>query len=135
MTREIILYIRSNDETRDNSLIAALDANTYEVVSTDSSTEAVALLYIMHSVAAVVLDQQAMEQASFDIMRSLRTICPDVPIIVLCHDQIDGLSSTVDHYVTAGQPLEKLTWELRGFLEAKTKGCGRRASKSVPQPA
>ena len=40
-------------------------------MSTNSPTEGVALLYIMHSVAAVVLDNRAREQASFDVARSL----------------------------------------------------------------
>src|ERR1700756_4663301 len=64
-----------------------------EVVSADSPTKGVALLYIMHSVAAVVLDNRAKEQASFDLSQSLRQIRPDVPIMLLCSDQIDNTPS------------------------------------------
>ncbi len=54
-----------------HSVLAALKEIGCEVVSTNSPTEGVALLYIMHSVAAVVLDNRAREQASFDVARSL----------------------------------------------------------------
>ena len=40
-------------------------------MSTNSSTEGVVRLYVMHLVAAVVLDNRAREQASFDVARSL----------------------------------------------------------------
>jgi len=63
----------------------------------------------MHSAAAVVLDQQSMEHSSFDLAHGLRTIRPDVPIILLCADRIDRLPPEVDYCVNAGQPLENVT--------------------------
>jgi len=44
-----------------------LSMDGYDIVSTNNSTQAIALLYIMHSVAAVVLDRWAREQTSFDV--------------------------------------------------------------------
>ena len=54
-----------------HSVLAAPKETGGEVVSTNSPTEGVARLYIMHLVAAVVLDNRAREQASFDVARSL----------------------------------------------------------------
>jgi DNA-binding NtrC family response regulator len=84
-----ILYI-SNQASDSNSLLAALEETGYEVVRTDSPTQAVAILYIMHAVAAVVLDDRVREQASFDVEQSLRQVRPDVPVMQLCDDQVDS---------------------------------------------
>jgi DNA-binding NtrC family response regulator len=83
MERGTILYI-SDQPTSSNSVSAALKTAGYEVVSTNSPTQAIALLFLMRSVAAVVLNQWAREQSSFDVARRLRAIRPDVPIILLC---------------------------------------------------
>jgi DNA-binding NtrC family response regulator len=82
-----ILYI-SDDANSSNSAVAALEKKGYEVVTTNSSTEGIALLYVMHSVAAVVLDTGARQHADFDLAQSLEQIRPHVPVIVLCGDQI-----------------------------------------------
>jgi hypothetical protein len=121
MERETILYI-SDLTTSSNSTLAALKANDYDVVSTNSSTQALALLFVMHSVVGVVLNQWAREQASFHVARSLRAIRPDVPILLLCHDQIDRLPSCVDACVSTGQPLEKLASVVRRLFAASQPG-------------
>jgi hypothetical protein len=58
MNHNIILHI-SDRANSCNSALAALKEAGYEIVSTNSPSEGVALLYIMHSVAAVVLDNPA----------------------------------------------------------------------------
>jgi hypothetical protein len=83
MTDETILYI--SDETANNdSVLAALKATGYEVVNTNSSTQAIALLFFQHSIAGVVLNHRARERARFDIARSLRAIRSDIPIVLPC---------------------------------------------------
>jgi DNA-binding NtrC family response regulator len=118
MARETILYI-SDRETFTDLIFAALQATGYEVVCTQSSTEAMAMEYIMHSVVAVVLHHQTGEQSSLDAAKSLRAFCPNVPIILLCHDELDRLPSYVDACVCTGQPLAKVTSEVRSLLSAK----------------
>ena len=86
-----------------------------EVVSANSPTEGVALLYIMHSVAAVVLDSRVKEQASFDLSQSLRQIRPDVPIMLLCSDQIDNAPSWTDKCLST----DKLSSALKHLLNAE----------------
>lgn len=112
MNHDIILRIC--DPGNDNSsVLAALEKTGCEVVSTESLTEGVAFLYIMHSVAAVVLDRHAREQASFDVMQSMSKIRPDVPVMLLCDDQIVSSASGAEGCVTAN--------ELSGLVQAHTK--------------
>jgi hypothetical protein len=114
MNHNIILHI-SGRANSSNSALAALKEAGYEIVNTNSPTEGVALLYIMHSVAAVVLDNPAREHASFDVAESLRTIRPSVPVMQLCADQIDRYPSWADE--CAGT--DKLTSELQHLLTAE----------------
>src|ERR1700687_155762 len=55
MTNETILYL-SDHATNSNSVLAALKATGYEIVSTNSATQAIALVYVLHTVAGVVLN-------------------------------------------------------------------------------
>jgi response regulator RpfG family c-di-GMP phosphodiesterase len=119
MERETILYI-SDQAASGNSVSAVLRAAGYELVSTNSPTQAIALLFLMRSVAAVVLNQRVMrEQTSFDLARSLRAIRPDVLIIMLCLDQVERPPPCADACLNNGQPLEKLTCALRRLLTTK----------------
>lgn len=127
MGHETILYL-SDQATSSNSVSAALKAAGYEVVKTSSSREAIALLYIMQSVAGVVVNHRARQQTSFDVVRGLRSICTDVPIILLCRNQIDSLPPSVDGCVSAGQPLENLASAVRRLLNARSTGRGPCAS-------
>jgi DNA-binding NtrC family response regulator len=92
--RRIILYIFDQSK-RNNSVLAAITETGCEVVSTDSPTQGVALLYILGQVSAVVLDSQARQHANFDVAASLRTLHPDAPVVLRCCDRIhESLSST-----------------------------------------
>jgi DNA-binding NtrC family response regulator len=129
MDRETILYI-SDQTTCSNAISAALNAAGYEVVTTNT-TEAVALLYILHSIAAVVL--RAREQASLDV-QSIRAMCPDVPIVLWCRGRIDCVPSrveTVDTYVAAGQSPATLAAAVRRLIARKpATPCPRRSELS-----
>lgn len=118
MTGNTILYI-SDHGRRSSSILAALEATGYDIVNTDSSTQAVALLFVMHSVTAVVLDQHSLEESSFDLIHSLRALRPDVPIVLLSADRIDRLPTNVDSCVNTGQPLENLEADLHRILVEK----------------
>jgi len=114
MTNETILYL-SDQTANSNSMLAALKASGYEVVGTNSAPQATALLYILHTVAGVVLNLRASERNTSDVARSLQAIRPDVPIVLLCGEEINHWPSCVD----AGQPLERLTAAVRRLLTAK----------------
>ena len=114
MEHNTVLYI-SGRANSSNSVLAVLKETGCEVVSTSSATVGVALFYAVHSVAAVVLDNRATEQASFDVTQRLREIHPNVPVMLLCGDQIDNSPSWTDRCVSA----DKLTSVLRHLLTAE----------------
>src|SRR5207253_10469766 len=103
-----ILYI-SDRANRSNSVLAALKETGCEVVSTNGPTEGVALLYIMHTVVAVVLDNRSREQASFDVAQCLTANRPNVSVMLQCGDQIDSSPSRTDKCVST----DKLTSALQ----------------------
>jgi DNA-binding NtrC family response regulator len=89
MEHHTVLYIFDRADAS-SSVLAAIKQTGCEVVSTSSPAEAVALLYIMGQVAAVVLDSRAAENASFDLAESLSRIRPNVPVMLECGDPIEG---------------------------------------------
>ena len=115
---ETILYM-SDPATSSDSVIVALEAKGYEVVSTDCSTQGIALLYIMHSVAAVVLHQGAEDRTCFKLAKSLRAVRPGVPIILLSRFPIDCLPPWVDAWLVTEQPLEKVASTVHSLLSGE----------------
>jgi len=112
-----ILYI-SDKTTPGEPVTDALRNAGYEVVSADSSSEGVALLFLMHSVAAVVLHDQLGERSGVDLARTLRSIRPEVAIILLSPNQIDSLQPYVDASVSLSQPFDMVTSTVPGLLAA-----------------
>jgi DNA-binding response OmpR family regulator len=112
---EAILYI-SDHATSSDSVTVALKAEGYEVVSADTSSQGAAMLYIMHSVAAVVLHHQPEDRTWFELAQSLRAIRPGVPIILLSRDPVLYLPSWVDACVGTQQPLEEVASAVRTLL-------------------
>jgi len=116
LTRDTILYV-SNREAGSNPLLMVLEANGYDVVSANSSV-AMAMDFVMHSVAVVVLDQLAGVQTCTDLAERLQAVRPDVPIILLSSKPIGLLPPWVAACVSAGEPIEKLTSTLEMMLNA-----------------
>ena len=108
-----IVYI-SDKANSSNSVLAALQKTGCAVVSTNSLTVGAALLYVMHSVAAVVLDHRAGEQARLDVAQMLRQIRPNVPVMLLCREQIEESPSPTNECITT----DKLTSALEHLLVA-----------------
>jgi DNA-binding NtrC family response regulator len=101
-----ILYLFDADSS--NRVLAVLEENGYKVVSTNSPAEAVALFYVTPSVAAVVLDERAREEARFDVAHSLREIHPNVPVVLLCGDQIENLPAWAEKCVSTDKVIRAL---------------------------
>jgi CheY-like chemotaxis protein len=118
MTRETILYI-FDQATCGNSVSVALEAEGYEVVSTKSTMQSIALLFILHPVAAVVLDSREGVQSRWEVARSLKAVRPDVLIVLLCCDPIDRLPPYVDACVSTSEPLANLIFGLKSLLTTK----------------
>ena len=112
---ETILYM-SDPATSSDSVTVELEAEGYEVVSTDSSNQGAALLYIMHSVAAVLLHHQPEDRTWFRLVQNLRAIRPGVPIILLSRNPILCLPPWVDACVGTEQPLEEVASAVHSLL-------------------
>ena len=129
MKSETILLI-STQKTIGNSVLAAIKATGYRVVCT-SSSQAMALLFIMHCAAVVVLDRAAGEKTTFEgLARQLRAMCHDVPIILLSPTPISPLPSQIDAYVSTAPPLASLT---SAVLRALASIGGRHQPDSLAQ--
>jgi DNA-binding NtrC family response regulator len=132
MAGDTILYV-SDKTVSSNSVLAAIEAAGYDVVSTNSSNQALALFFVMNSAAAVILDLRANEEICLEFAQKLRTLHPGVPILLRCCESIDHLPSWVDAYVSVGDPLEKLTTLLRTLLNDEPAiHEGLRLSDSLP---
>jgi hypothetical protein len=81
--------------------------------------QAIALLFILHPVAAVVLDGRESIQTRYDVARSLKAVRPDVLIVLLCRDPIDRLPPYVDACISTDPPLANLTSGLKSLLTPK----------------
>ena len=119
MSLDTILYI-SEKAISSDSVLDTLKVPGYEVVRADSSSQGIALLFLMRTVAVVVLRYQTGERAAFDVARTLRAIRPNVPIMLLCRDQIDRLPPCVDVCVSLAQPLAMVASAVRCLLTAAT---------------
>jgi hypothetical protein len=112
---ETVLYI-FDDAASSDSVTVELEAEGYEVVSTDSSSQGAALLYIMHSVAAVLLHYQPEDRTWFKFAQNLRAIRPGVPIILLSRDPVLCLPPWVDACVGTEQPLAEVASAVHSLL-------------------
>jgi CheY-like chemotaxis protein len=106
----------------------ALRATGYEIVSASSVTHAIALLFLIRSVAAVVLDDELRQHARIDVARRIRAVCADVLIILLSRYEIN-LPPGIDACVSAGQSPENVTSAVRHLLNNncesdRNRGCG-----------
>jgi DNA-binding response OmpR family regulator len=133
MSLDTILYIFDKAIASDPVLVA-LKATGYKVISAGSSSQGLALLFLMRSVAAVVLHDEAGEWAGPEGARTLRAIRSNVPIILLCRYQIDGLPSCVDVCVSLAQPLDLVISAVRRLLIVASTSC-LRGKSSPPCPA
>ena len=110
-----ILYL-FDTATNSGSITDALEATGYGVVKANCSTQAIALLFLMKSVAMVVLQERPKMQKCIALARSMRKLRPDVTIILLSCKQIDPLPSCVDASLCTEEPRENLTSVVRYFL-------------------
>ena len=128
MEHETVLYI-SDKRTCSKAISNALNAAGFEVVAADRFTQAMALLYILHSVDAVVL--QAREQVTLDV-QNVRAMCPDVPIVILGRSQSYRLPSGADTYLSAAQALTTLAAAIQHVMTSKpVSHCPRRCGKTI----
>jgi DNA-binding NtrC family response regulator len=106
MSQAMFLIVRERPDC--SPLFRALQDAGYDLTTTDSRSQAFALLFVMKSVAAVIVDQRDSERASFDLPRHLRCVRRDVPIVLLSHEPVSNLPVYIDACVSDQEPLENL---------------------------
>jgi CheY-like chemotaxis protein len=118
MMDETILYV-SDQTANNNSVLAALKATGYEVVSSNSATQAIALLYVLHTVAGVVLNHRTRERPSLTSRIASGRFALMFRLFWCAVTRSTACRHPVDACVDIGQPLEKLTATMRRLLAAK----------------
>jgi hypothetical protein len=78
-----------------------------------------------------VLHDQLGDRSGVDLARTLRSIRPDVAIILLSRNQIDSLPSYVDAFVSLSQLFEMVTSTVRRLPAATTAYRVRRKTSST----
>jgi DNA-binding NtrC family response regulator len=115
MSQAMFLVVREKPDG--NPLFRTLQQAGYELTTTDSRSQAFALLFVMKSVAGVIIDQRDSERANFDLPRHLRCVRRDVPIILLSHEPVSQLPVYIDACVSDQEPLDKLVHVLDEFAD------------------
>ena len=124
-----ILYV-SDSYSCSSTARSALEAFDYKVITANSSSQAIALLFLIDSVVAVVLDDQAREQLSLEAACRIRAAFPEVPIILLSCHVFPHLPSCVDASVCTNDS-QNLTSALRYLLRTNSGFVERGSCDSV----
>lgn len=107
----------SEDASSRHSVQCALKDAGYESAGTSSSFQAMALLFVLQGIVAVVIDERNKTQPDFELARKLRTIRAGIPIIVVCRDPVECLPGYLDACVFGEEPLRKLLYVLDRVLD------------------
>ena len=93
------LLLVSMDNTND-SIASALEDTGYQVSIANSECRAVALLFLIRSFSAVVIDGRERERASFDLASRLHGIRAQIPTIVVGQKPVEFAPVSADACVT-----------------------------------
>jgi DNA-binding NtrC family response regulator len=105
------------DRIQGGRLCRSLADAGYEVSGTSSSTQAIALSFVIQSLAAVVLDQRTEEHSIFDLARNLRAVRPHLPVILLSRERIPHLPAYIDACVSGEETVESFLSVLNAILD------------------
>jgi len=117
MATNTILWVTAEDVSASNPVVVAFQDAGYELVSTASPSQAVAVLFLNRCVCAVVLDQRLKQTAG--LAGTLHSIRADVPILLLSQDKVSPLPQSVDGCVCVGEGLEGLLPSLQTVLSTR----------------
>ena len=85
-SKRTILYV-AEDKPFPTTASEALTAEQYDLVRTVSMMQAIALLFLNRKIEAVLLEPAAADSKFFDTARILRSIRPDIPVILVAESQ------------------------------------------------
>ncbi len=125
MSRLTVLYV-TDDPSAKGSLQQSLSHATFDSVLTSSSVQALAFLFVNRRISAVVLDQQLKPRPSFAVAQAMRSLRPDVPIVLLSCETVKELPNCLDACICTDLDAEALVpvlnrlvtegWENSGFV-------------------
>ncbi len=107
MSRLTLLYV-TDDPSAKEALERSLSQAAFDSVLTSSSVQALALLFVNRKISAVVLDQQLKTRPSFALARAMRSLRPDVPIVLLSQETIHELPNCLDACICTDRDAEAL---------------------------
>ena len=118
MPRFTLLYA-TDDRAANESLERKLNLAAYDSVLTASSIQALALLFVNRRINAVLLDQQTKHRPSLMLARAMRSLRPDIPIVLLAPEPIEPLPKCLDACLCAERDLGSLIPMLHMLLTAR----------------
>ncbi len=107
MSRLTLLYV-TDDPSAQASLERSLSRAAFDSVLTSSSVQALALLFVNRKISAVVLDQQLKARPSLALARAMRSLRPDVPIVLLSPETMKELPNCLDACVCTDRDADTL---------------------------
>ena len=111
------MFLVVREKTESSPLLGVLQDAGYELTTTSNQSQALALLFVMKSVAAVIVDQREDDCATLDLPRHLRGLRRDVPIVLLCHEPLAQLPDYIDACVSDQEPIDRLVHVLDELAE------------------
>jgi DNA-binding NtrC family response regulator len=90
-----ILYV-ADDLSSSNSIIGKLKTSGFRLVSASRSLGAVAKLFSMRQVEAIVIDQRATGKVSLGLAKFVKSFRAAVPVILLSTQLLDPLPRCID---------------------------------------
>ncbi len=115
MSRLTLLYV-TDDPSAKASLERSLRQAAFDSVLTSCSVQALALLFVNRNITAVVLDQQLKARPSLALARAMRSLRPDVPIVLLSPETMKELPNCLDACVCTDQDAEALVPVLNNLV-------------------
>ncbi len=85
----------SNDPCA-SDIARGLRSNVYQLLVTGSTAQAMAYLFVNRRIDAVILDHGSEPHAGVGVARLLRSVRPDIPILLLCQEMLEPLPNCVD---------------------------------------
>ena len=106
MSTHAVLYVSDDLSTVDSSALE-LEGAGLEIVSTTSTSDAIALVFVNRRVEAVVLDKQRDTQTSLGLARVLKSL-RNIPVILVSTKSIYPLPKSIDACVCLNDVVREL---------------------------
>ncbi len=125
MSKYTVLYLSDNSS---GSIARGLRNDGCQLLVAETAAQAVAYLFINRRIDAVVIDWPSQPLASLDVAQALRSVRPEVPILLVSLEAVQPLPRSVDACLSGEHRLETLLLTLDLLL-------GPATNNLAPSPA